>query len=79
MTGMPAEQLGLADRGLLKTGLAADVVVFDARTVIDKATFQSPHQYPEGIEVVVVNGRVVILAGNHTEARPGRVLAPQRS
>jgi N-acyl-D-amino-acid deacylase len=79
MTGMPAEQLGLADRGLLKTGLAADVVVFDAKTVIDKATFQSPHQYPEGIQVVVVNGRVVILAGNHTEARPGRVLAPQRS
>ena len=56
-----------------------DVVVFDFKTVIDKATFQAPHQYPEGIETVVVNGQTVILEGEHTELRPGRVLRPQRT
>ena len=79
MTAMPAAQLGLADRGLLRVGHAADVVVFDFKTILDKATFQAPHQYPEGIEAVVVNGRPVILEGEHTELRPGRVLRPQRS
>jgi N-acyl-D-aspartate/D-glutamate deacylase len=79
MTAMPASQLGLADRGLLKQGHAADVVVFDFKTIIDKATFSAPHQYPEGIDTVVVNGRAVILGGEHTEVRPGRVLTPQRS
>ena len=79
MTAMPARQLGLADRGLLLKGHAADVVVFDFKTIIDKATFSAPHQYPEGIDAVVVNGREVIRGGEHTEARPGRVLSPQRS
>jgi N-acyl-D-amino-acid deacylase len=79
MTAMPATQLGLTDRGTIQVGHAADVVVFDFKTVIDKATFQAPHQYPEGIETVVVNGQTVILEGEHTELRPGRVLRPQRT
>ena len=79
MTAMPATQLGLSDRGTIQVGHAADVVVFDFKTVIDKATFQAPHQYPEGIETVVVNGQTVILEGEHTELRPGRVLRPQRT
>ena len=79
MTAMPATQLGLSDRGTIQVGHAADVVVFDFKTVIDKATFQAPHQYPEGIETVVVNGQAVILEGEHTELRPGRVLRPQRT
>jgi len=79
MTAMPAEQLGLADRGTLKIGHAADVVVFNFKTIIDKATFQAPHQYPEGIDAVLVNGLPVVLNGVHTETRPGRVLRPQRS
>ena len=79
MTAMPATQLGLSDRGTIQVGHAADVVVFDFKTVIDKATFQAPHQYPEGIETVVINGQTVILEGEHTELRPGRVLRPQRT
>ena len=79
MTAMPATQLGLSDRGTIQVGHAADVVVFDFKTVIDKATFQAPHQYPEGIETVVVNGQAVILEGEHPELRPGRVLRPQRT
>ncbi len=79
MTAMPAAQLGLPDRGTLQVGHAADIVVFDFKTVIDKATFQAPHQYPEGIETVVINGRPVILQGEHTELRPGLVLRPQRT
>ena len=79
MTAMPARQLSLSDRGTLKVGQAADVVVFNFQTIIDKATFQAPHQYPEGIDAVFVNGLPVVLDGGHTETRPGRILRPQRS
>ena len=79
MTEMPARQLALSDRGTLKVGHAADVVVFNFQTIIDKATFQAPHQYPEGIDAVLVNGQPVVLDGGHTETRPGRILRPQRS
>jgi N-acyl-D-aspartate/D-glutamate deacylase len=74
MTGMPARRLGLTDRGRVAEGAAADLVVFDPATIIDRASFESPHQYPAGIEAVLVNGEVVVTAGNHTGARPGRVL-----
>ncbi len=74
MTSLPAQILGFDDRGLLKPGFAADIVVFDPETVLDQATFEDPHQYPVGIETVIVNGQVVIDQGNHTGARPGRVL-----
>ena len=79
MNEMPARQLALSDRGTLKVGQAADVVVFNFQTIIDKATFQAPHQYPEGIDAVLVNGQPVVLDGGHTETHPGRILRPQRS
>jgi N-acyl-D-amino-acid deacylase len=73
-TAFPAQRFGLADRGLLRKGMAADVVVFDPDTVRDLATFENPKQYPEGIEHVIVNGVPVISSGAPTGARPGRVL-----
>ena len=74
MTGFPAERLRLRGRGLVREGMAADLVVFDPDTVIDRATFEEPHQYPVGISHVLVNGVPVISEGTHTGARPGRVL-----
>jgi N-acyl-D-amino-acid deacylase len=74
MSGLPARKLRWADRGLLKDGYAADIVVFDPQTVIDCATFEKPHQYPEGIRHVLVNGQFVVRDGEHTGARPGQVL-----
>jgi N-acyl-D-aspartate/D-glutamate deacylase len=74
MTSLPAAQLRLADRGLLKVGMAADVVVFDPARVTDQATFEDPHRYAEGIDIVIVNGEVVVDEGRHTGATSGRVL-----
>ncbi len=74
MTGLPAEKLRWTDRGLLKEGYRADLVVFDPDTIIDRATFQAPHQYPLGIRHVIVNGKPVVYNGSHTQARPGSVL-----
>jgi N-acyl-D-amino-acid deacylase len=76
MTGLPARRLGLADRGVLAPGAMADVVVFDAATVADRATYEDPHRYAGGIGHVLVNGRVVVADGEHTGALPGRVLRP---
>ncbi len=74
MTQMPATRLGLRDRGELRVGAFADVVVFDAATVKDQSTFTEPHQYPIGIQTVIVNGRVAVDAGQPTGARAGRVI-----
>lgn len=74
MTSLPAQVLGLKDRGLLREGFYGDVVVFDPDTVVDRATFENPKQYPGGIDYVFVNGAMVIENGSHTGARPGRVL-----
>lgn len=74
MTGMPAARLGLDDRGQIEEGKIADLVVFDPATVADRATFEEPHQYPAGIEQVIVNGVSVVRDGRLTDARPGRVL-----
>ena len=74
MTGMPAARLGLTDRGLVKEGLRADLVVFDAATIADQATYEKPHQYPVGIDYVLVNGTAVVDAGKYTNARAGLVL-----
>jgi N-acyl-D-aspartate/D-glutamate deacylase len=76
MTGMPASRLGLRDRGVIRVGARADIVVFDARRVADVATYEKPHRYPDGIDHVIVNGRPVIKGGQHTGSLPGRVLAP---
>ena len=74
MTSMPAQKLGLFDRGLIREGFWADLVVFNPREVTDKATYKDPHQYPHGIEYVIVNGEIVIEKGRHTGNLPGRVL-----
>jgi N-acyl-D-amino-acid deacylase len=75
LTSLPAGNLGLQGRGLLKTGMFADVVVFDPATVGDRATFEKPHQYAVGVRHVFVNGVQVLKDGEHTGARPGRALA----
>ncbi len=74
MSGATAQRLGLQDRGLLREGFFADIAVFDPDRVIDRATFAEPHQYSEGMEYVLVNGVLVVDGGEHTGARPGRVL-----
>ena len=74
MTSMPASRFGLEGRGLLRPGAFADVVVFDYAKLEDVATLENPVAYCRGIELVVVNGTVVVDAGRHTAARPGRVL-----
>jgi N-acyl-D-amino-acid deacylase len=76
MTGMPAQRLRMRDRGLLHSGLAADLTVFDPATVADEATFGDPHRYPVGIPYVVVNGAVVVDGGTFNAAGTGRVLTP---
>src|SRR3954454_20053276 len=74
MTGGAAAALGLADRGTISEGKAADLVLFDPDTIGDRASFDEPHQYPFGIETVIVNGVVVIDRGQHTGALPGQLL-----
>ncbi len=74
MTGLPAANLKIQKRGLLKEGYFADVVVFDPATIQDHATFKNPHQYSTGIIHVWVNGQQVLKDGNHTGALPGRVV-----
>ena len=77
MTALPAQRLGLQDRGILRDGMKADVVVFDPDTVEAKATFEDPKRYPVGINYVIVNGKIVIDDGIHTGALPGRALKSQ--
>jgi N-acyl-D-amino-acid deacylase len=74
MTSLPAQILRLKDRGMLKEGYWADVVVFDPNTVSDPATYQNPQQYAKGVPFVFVNGAAVIDGGNHTGARSGKVI-----
>jgi len=74
MTSLPAQKLGLFDRGIIRPGFWADIVIFDLEKISDKATYLEPYQYPSGIEYVIVNGEVVIEHGEHTDRRPGRVL-----
>jgi N-acyl-D-amino-acid deacylase len=76
MTGAPAARIRLADRGWVAPRLAADLVAFDPATVIDKATYEDPFQYPEGIRVVVVNGQIAFRDGERTKAAAGKGLRP---
>lgn len=78
LTSLPAQILGLKDRGRVAEGLRADLVVLDPATVRDKATFFEPFQYSEGIEYVLTNGQLVVDAGKPTAAKPGRILERQR-
>jgi len=74
MTSLAADKFRIRDRGRLAQNRYADIVVFNPNTIIDKATFVNPHQYPEGIEYVIVNGRIVIERGMHTGMLPGKIL-----
>jgi len=74
MTSMPADKLGFNDRGRIAEDKFADIVIFDYEKIQDRATFTEPHQYPDGIPYVIVNGEVVISNYDHTGAMPGKVL-----
>ena len=78
MTSLPASNLGIADRGLLKPGNFADVVIFDPQTIAARATYEKPHQYAVGVIDVFVNGVQVLRDGEHTGAKPGRVVRKAR-
>jgi N-acyl-D-amino-acid deacylase len=83
MTSLPARRLGLEDRGVIRPGMKADLVVFEPEKIEDTATFEKPLEYPAGIRDVLVNGKLVLAEGKRTSARPGRALlhcsAPSRS
>jgi N-acyl-D-amino-acid deacylase len=74
MTSLPAQRIGQFDRGLLRPGMKADVTIFDPDTIIDRAEFGKPHQYPDGVYFVIVNGQIVLDDGKMTALRPGTVL-----
>ncbi|HEX6159556.1 MAG TPA: amidohydrolase family protein, partial [Thermoanaerobaculia bacterium] len=79
LTSLPASNLGIADRGTLRPGAFADVVVFDPDTIAARATFAQPHQYAAGMQHVFVNGTRILRDGEHTGAKPGRVVVRERS
>ncbi|MBI5115441.1 D-aminoacylase [Candidatus Poribacteria bacterium] len=74
MTSLPASRIGLKDRGVLASGKKADLVLFDAQTIIDRATYENPNQYPVGIKAVIVNGQIVVEDDQHTGILPGKPL-----
>ncbi|MBD3255650.1 MAG: amidohydrolase family protein [Candidatus Lokiarchaeota archaeon] len=76
MTSFPAQRLGLTDRGVIKEGMCADIVIFDSEKITDKATFINPHQFPEGISHVIVNGVVVVKNQKQFRKTPGKILRP---
>ena len=78
LTSLPADHFGFKDRGRIAVGQAADLVIFDPARVVDRATYEQPHQYPDGITAVFVNGVAVVQDGAHTKARPGQVLRHAR-
>jgi N-acyl-D-aspartate/D-glutamate deacylase len=77
MTSLPAQIMRMSDRGWIRSGYWADLVIFD-ETIADHATFTEPHQYPTGIPFVFVNGVAVVDDGKFTKALPGKVLSPGR-
>ena len=74
LTHLPAENLKISHRGLLKEGYYADIVIFDPKEISDFATFEEPHQYATGVKHVFVNGQLVLRDGEHTGAKPGRIV-----
>jgi N-acyl-D-aspartate/D-glutamate deacylase len=74
MTGLPAERMGLTDRGVIEEGKQADITIFNEETIIDKATFLEPHQYPEGIIHVLINGKLSVKDEQFLNQRHGKVL-----
>jgi N-acyl-D-amino-acid deacylase len=78
MTSLPAHTFGFADRGMLSQGMAADLVIFDPARVADRATYAKPHQYSQGFEFVLVNGKIAVDEGRLTSARAGQALRHQQ-
>ena len=76
VSSFPAQRMNLWDRGLIREGMWADLMIFDKNRIQDKSTFKEPHKYPEGIDYVIVNGKVVIEKGEHTGSLPGKILRP---
>lgn len=74
MTSLPAQRLGLRDRGLIREGMWADITIFNPREIIDKATYTDPHQFPKGIEYVIINGTLTLEKGNYSGILSGKVL-----
>ena len=74
MTALPAQRMGLKDRGNLKVGNYADITIFNPQTIKDQSTFENPHQYPTGIPYVLVNGRLVVDRGVYKDVRAGKIL-----
>jgi len=74
MSSQTARRLSIHDRGLITAGYYADIAIFDADEIIDRATFEDPHQYAVGMKHVFVNGELVVEDGQHTGARPGRII-----
>src|SRR5688500_10169421 len=74
MTSLPAQTFNLRDRGLIREGFAADLVIFDENTIADKATFENPHHYPEGFQTVIVNGEIVFDGAKMTGKMSGQPL-----
>jgi len=74
MTSLPAQKFQLRDRGLIREGMAADIVVFDEKLVGDQSTFSKPHAYSTGFRYIIVNGKLVIEEGRHTGTRSGAIL-----
>ena len=75
MTSRPASKLGLSRRGLIRKGYFADLAVFDPRKIMDTATFDQPHRYPDGLKYVIVNGVVAVTPGGYTGAKAGKILS----
>jgi N-acyl-D-amino-acid deacylase len=74
MTSLPAEKLRLKNKGRISENYDADITIFNLDTVIDNATYENPKRFPSGIEWVIVNGKVVVEKGQHTQATPGRTI-----
>lgn len=79
MTSMPADLLGLTDRGKIMEGCIADLVIFNSEQITDKASFEEPHQYPQGIETVIINGKVSLVNNKLTGANPGKLITSQNT
>ncbi|QYH39369.1 D-aminoacylase [Algoriphagus sp. NBT04N3] len=78
MTGLSAQRLGIQDRGIIKKGNFADLTIFDPEKIIDRSTFTDPHQYPTGVQFVLVNGRLIVDQGEFQDIRPGKILRKNR-
>lgn len=74
MTSLPAQKFQLRDRGLIREGMAADLVVFNENTILDESSFEKPHAYSRGFEYIIVNGAITMVHGQHTGARAGQIL-----